>query len=528
MPDVDFGEWLPDQPRVPSPGLTRCENVVPTARGYSPFPSRSVVVGKDPLDGECFGAWSGVAQDSTKFIVAGTEDGGVSNGPALYLIWGEGGAIWNVSPVSAITGFDGDGSWSFTRVGNTLVATAPTISEPLSLSLAPVPTSSSDFGALSSDASKAAVCAEFKDFLFLGKVEGRGVNTAIGTAHNGIHWSALGNPASFPQVGTQAAVDAQSDFQIFGGEGGDVTNIVPAGEYCLVFQENAVWRVDYVGAPSIFAFRNISPSTGCIVRNGAVAAGNAVYFLSEDGFKMCDGASIVDIGVERVDDTFLSLFDSSNSRRMSSAYIPSIHSVLWTVPEGETVPTRIFGYEFEINRWFQISGQDSYQWLFSGHSLAIGGSLDQAPLATQNMDTGSDLSAANLDKLGTATGGGVASFFDQNNELGFYGETGAAMTGYIEVGDYEVGNGMRVPLRWVRPVWNGPDGLAIVSVAGRNYHTEDPEFTPLSVDTVRGISRCRLGSRVGGRYLRALFTCGGEYQEITGFDVGLGAGRAMR
>lgn len=519
---------MPDQPRVASPGLVRCENVLPTARGYSPFPGRSAVVGKDALAGECFGAWAGIAPDSTKFIVAGTEDGGVSSGPALYLVWGEGGAVWDVSPVSAITGFDGDGTWCFTRVGDKLIATAPTIDGPLVLDIDPVPTSSSDFAALSSDASKAAVCAEFKDFLILGNVEGRGNNTAIGTLHNGLHWSALGNPASWPTVGTQAARDALSDFQALGGEGGDVTNIVPAGEYCLVFQENAVWRMDFVGLPSIFSFRNIAPSTGCIVRHGAVAAGNLVYFLSEDGFKVCDGAGVRDIGVERVDDTFLSLFDSSNSRRTNAVYLPSYHSVMWTVPEGPNAPTRIFGYQIELNRWFQIAGQDSYQWLFDGHSLAIGGSLDDPPLSTQNMDTGSDLSAANLDLLGVAEGGGVPMFFDQNNDLAFYGNDAAPMTALLETGDYEDPEGTRMVLRWVRPVYNGPDGFVVVQAAGRNYSREEPDYKALSLDTTRGIAKVRSNARIGGRYIRALLVGVGEYDELQGFDFGVGAGRARR
>ena len=76
LPDVTFGEWLPDQSRVKSPGLTRCENVVPTARGYRAWPSRSLVIGKDPLVGPCVGAWSGESQSGVKFTVAGTGVGG--------------------------------------------------------------------------------------------------------------------------------------------------------------------------------------------------------------------------------------------------------------------------------------------------------------------------------------------------------------------------------------------------------------------------------------------------------------------
>lgn len=528
MPDIALGEWLPDQPRVESPGLVRCENVVPTARGYRPFPSRAQAIGKDALVGPCVGAWSGESQDGTRFILAGTETGGVSSGPAIQMIWGDGGAVWDVSPVGAITGMESDGTWSFTRVGDYLIATAATITEPLTLDVSSTPTASSNFASLSSDASKAAVCAEFKEFLILGNVIGRGANVAIGTLENGIHWSALGDPTSFPAVGTAAAVSAQSDFQSFGGEGGEVTNIIPMGEYCLIFQETQTWRMDYVGTPNIMAFRRISPDTGCVVRNGAVSAGNLVYFISEDGFKTCDGASISDIGIERVDDTFNSLFDITNARLASSAYVPRLHSVLWTVPEGTTLPSRIFGYEFELNRWYQVVGQDSYQWLFSAHALAIGGSLDDPPLSTQNADTGTDLAAANLDLLGVAEGAGVASFFDQNNQIAYYSDSSTPSTGKIETGDYEFPDRQRRLLRSIRPIWDGVDGSVTVEAAGRNYMKESPTFKGLSFDTTTGISRVRMTDRVGGRYLRACLTLSGDYEEATGFDVILADGGGSR
>lgn len=529
MPDVAFGEWLPDQPRVASPGLVRCENVYPTARGYSPWPSRANVIGKDALAGPCVGAWSGESQSGVKFILAGTESGGVSSGPALYLIWGEGGAVWDASPVGAITGMDSDGTWSFTRVREYLIATAATISEPLAMDISSTPTISTDFASLSSDASKAAVCAEFKDFLILGNVEGRGANAAaIGTAENGLHWSALGDPTSFPQVGTAAATTALSDFQILGGEGGEVTNIVPAGEYCLIFQREQIWRMDFIGLPAVFSFRLISPSTGCAVRNGAIAAGNVVYFIAEDGFKACDGARVSDIGIERVNDTFHSLFDAMNSRLTSSAYVPSRRSVLWTVTDGAALPSRLFGYEFELNRWFQVTGQDSYQWLFSAHAVAIGGSLDSPPLSTQNADTGTDLAVTNLDLLGVGEGGGTAAFFDQNNSMAYYSGSSEASTGVLEIGDYEAEDGARHVLRWVRPVWDDPAGSVAVAAAGRNYSTEYSGYEGLSLDLTTGISRVRMTNRVGGRYLRARFTCSGEFGEVTGFDVGFADGGARR
>ena len=529
LPDVTFGEWLPDQSRVKSPGLTRCENVVPTARGYRAWPSRSLVIGKDPLVGPCVGAWSGESQSGVKFTVAGTGVGGVSAGPALHLIWGEGGAVWNVSPVSAITGLEATGTWSFTRVGKFVIATAERISEPLKLEIDPVPSASSDFSVISSDASRASVCAEFKEFLVLGDVVGRGVNaSAIGTAENGIHWSALGDPESFPTVGTQTAVDAQSDFQVFGGEGGAVTNIIPSGEFCLIFQETQIWRMDYVGKPAIFSFRNISTSTGCTVRNGAIAANGVVFFVSEDGYRMCDGSNVVDIGSERVDRTFNDLFDAKNAHMMSSAYVPRSNCVLWSVPEGSLTPSRIFGYQFELNRWFQILNQDRYQWLFSAHSIALGGSLDSLPLSIQNMDSGSELSAANLDSLGVSDGAGTAAFFDQNNAIAFYGDDGDPMAGYLEIGDYEAEDRARHALRWVRPIWDGPNGAVIVTAGGRNYITEETTMKNLSYSLETGISRVQMSDRIGGRYLRALFICANEYEEVTGFDVGFSDGGGRR
>ena len=537
MPDFSLGEWLPDQPQIALPGLITCDNVVPTARGYESHPGTSEVASRAALAASVRGAASGETQTGVRYIIAGTgRDTANSIEPKLMLSWGSTPSDWiDVTPSSALSTFTDQGQWEFTRYGKYLLAVANGV-VPQVLDVSSTPTDGgTNFSDLAADCSKAGTAAVFKNFLILGNLIGRGTNaSAIGTRENAIHWSGIGDPTSWPTVGTAAAVNAQSDYQVLDGSGGAVTAIVPGGEYCAIFQERAIWRLDYVGGANVFSLRLIEPNIGCMSQRYAVAANNLIYFASAQGFMVFDGAQVRSIGSEKVDRTWIESFDVNNTKHAAATYNPENHCIYWTIPDGANAATRLFGYQYELNRWFQIAGTgDSFEWIFSAFADPIGGSLDFAPYSTMKMDSasGSDpttLQNMNLDTLGTEVGRASLAFFNSSHKLKLFNLQSSPLEGTIETGDFEAPGGARAIVNWIRPIFEG-DSVFSIQSSGRNSPNDTLDLRSMSERAAVGAWSASRGNRVGGRYLRAKFMTGaGELRSFSGFDADFKAGGATR
>ena len=206
MPMMELGEWLPDRGKVMYPGILQIFNLLPTQSGYKTIPQYTDAQ-LGALDSFCRGALASRSQNGTDFTVAGTET----------KIWlSTGSDFLDESDPGGYT-TDPDERWDFDVYGDIIYGT--NFSEPVQkYDLATPPATFTD---LSADASLAKVCAVTNEFLMLGDIDGQGVNEeAIGRQEAGLHWCAKGDPSSWPQVATDAAVNVESDFQVLEGRGG--------------------------------------------------------------------------------------------------------------------------------------------------------------------------------------------------------------------------------------------------------------------------------------------------------------------
>lgn len=376
--DFPLGEWLPDLSEVGAPGLLQATNVEALLNGYRTM--RDVEpAGLDGLPATVRGADRGQAQSGTKYIVAGTETN-------LYLNTG-GTAFPEKTRGSGDYSLTASERWDFAFYGDDIVAVpGPTRDKPQ------VSIAGAEFADALGSPSKAAVIETVAEFIVLGNIVGTESNTGIGTQEAGVHWSAIGYPttaAGWPTVGTDAAIDVQSDYQLLQGDGGPITDIVAASEYTVIFRERGIWRMDYVGAPNIFAFRKIDDHRGCLIPGSAIAVGNVVYFPSEQGFMSFDGARISQIGAEKVDRTWRASIDLKSFPAASVAHDPETHSIHWGVPTTGTGVTEVYVFNYVLNQWAKY--EKAMEWLLT--VLETGVSLDDAPYATDPMDPPSSLAA---------------------------------------------------------------------------------------------------------------------------------------
>ena len=270
---IPFGEWLPDLPDHLNPGATIASGVYPAANSYKPWKATNNISGT-ALDSQCKGGISAKDVDSNSYTFAGTQT-------KLYQL--DGTTLSNVSKSGNYTG-GADEMWDFTVFGNHVVA-ANGVDAPQVFTLG----SSSLFANLGGSPPIFTFSNVIRDFLFTGR---------ISTAKNRVQWSGIND------IETWTSGTKQSDYQDL-ADGGEVTGIT-GGEYGYIFQENAITRVDYVGAPTIFRFSTISKNRGAIYAKSIVQVGNRVFFYAQDGFFEISGDQIKAIGQHKVNASFQS------------------------------------------------------------------------------------------------------------------------------------------------------------------------------------------------------------------------------
>lgn len=143
------------------------------------------------------------------------------------------------------------------------------------------------FSELSASAPTAAVLGVIGDFLCAGNI-----SAGDQTGPFVMQWSGLAAPATWDTPNTQQSRADQSGAQTLPSECGAITYITQGMQLGIVLQERGVTRVQYVGGDVVFSFYTLDKQHGCIAHDSAALVGNAVYFLSADGFYSTDGNSV--------------------------------------------------------------------------------------------------------------------------------------------------------------------------------------------------------------------------------------------
>jgi len=323
---VPVGELLSDLPPLENTGALVANNVIPAARSYRPLKALGTVGGA--LTARAQGAFTA----RSAALVLGNFAGDVAK---LYKYNGS-TEVWDDVTRSAGGAYTTAATdvWNFTQFGDVVIAVNGTDAiQEYTLG------SSTLFAALGGSPPVAKYITVIKDFVIIGN---------IASAGNRVRWSATGNAASWA-VSAATQADLQ-DLYI----GGQVQGLV-GGEFGVVFQENAIRRMTYVGSPIIFQFDEVSRDLGCDLPGSIASYQNVAFFHSADGFKsIIGGSQIQDIGANKIDRTFAMDLDIANASRVTSTidrqnklYIVSYPGV------GNTggTPNRLAIYNFQTGWW---------------------------------------------------------------------------------------------------------------------------------------------------------------------------------
>lgn len=467
---ISFGEWLPDQPGL-SGSLTEAKNVISQAVGYGPLPLPvSIATGAgEPL-----------------YTLHTTKD---SAGDTLLFAGGREG-VYSVSPIGAFTDVSGTtygtpvgGRIRFTQFGTSAIFA----NNADKLQYYDV-NSSSAFADLAANAPVAKYITVVRDFVVV-------ANTLDGSTRYGnrVQWSGINDETTWTFSQT-----TQSDYQDV-PDGGNIVG-VRGGEFGLVLMDSAIVRMSYVGTPFIFQFDNISRGTGCFEENSIAQYQGITFFLSDDGFYMCDGQTVKPIGSEKVDRFFFDTLELSEISTMSAAVDPIKKLVVWNYPTSGNL-RKLLIYNFKTGRWTNADAVVDYLSDASTGDItledldSISGSLDAL---TQSLDSAGFIGGQHF--LGGTKNEDVYSF------------TGLPRTGLIQTGDIDVGANSVVTL--ARPQVDG--GSATVSIASRSRLDADLTYsTPFAASDEN-----RVPLRSSGRYHRLSVTpTGSNWQNAIAVDI---------
>ena len=407
---IPFRGWYPDQPEFNNPGVTRAENVLPNESGGFRF-LPSLVERSSALTARCRGAAAARNTSGVVKLYAGTASGVFSFNADQS---------WTDVSVGGGYSTSDDDNWEFAQFGNTLLAT--NYDDPVQ----GITIGGANFAnhLTSTLTPRAKHIATVGDFVVLGYTN----DTTDGVVPHRVWWSAINDSQDFdPSASTQC--DYQ-DVQ----EGGPVSRIVPTRAGALVFLEEGVQRMTYLGPPIIFGFTKIEAARGTQIPGSVIPYGGEVFYIGPNGFHRLVGDVAEPIGEGKVDREFLDNFSLSNAHRVSSAIDTKNNIVMWSFPYGTGgTPNRIFFYHTGTKEWaYSVWGVDAIT-----RSMSVGYTLDDLDSIGTNIDD-TAVFGESWDTAGYEGGGVVrlGVFGTDDNKLKYFsGSSGSSQ--HIETGNFE-------------------------------------------------------------------------------------------
>ena len=465
---VTFGEWMPDQSGI-SGSLTDAKNVVSQAIGYGPFPTP--VSFSSAAAENLTSLYAAKAPDSNTYFFAA----GLSK---IYTVSGSG----TLTQVNTGLTTGANDRVRFTQFGKSVI-----ICNNAEKLKSWVLGTSTTFAEVSASAPIAKFITVVRDFVVC-------ANTLETTQQQyRVRWSAINDETDWVEN-----VNTQSDYQDI-PDGGQIMGI-RGGEFGLVLLERSIHRMTYVGTPFIFQFDNISRNKGCMVSGSVAQYQGITFFLSDDGFYMCDGQQVVPIGAEKVDRFFLSDASEAEYNSMSAAIDPVRKLVIWNYKSVDAT-RKLMIYNFQTKKWTYGDANTDYL----GEASSGASTLEELDSISGSIDA----LTTSLDSL-LYVGGKY--FLGGTYGTRVYSFTGASLTGSIATGDIDVGANSVVTL--ARPIVD--NGSGSLSVASRTLLNQSVTYgTSTAAD-----SENRVSLRSAGRYHRLkLVPTGANWKTAVAVDV---------
>lgn len=471
-------EWMPDAAALGNKGSVDVRNAVPGTNSYKPMPRYTALSGA--LDARARGAIDVRDKDLNVYQYAG-------DAAKLYVL---SSTTWSDASLAGGYSTSTEEHWEFARWKNKVLATNWD-ENPQSLELG-----GANFGNMTT-AFRCRRLAVVGDFV----VAANTFDATDGNVPDRVRWSAFNDETDFTVSPTTG-----SDFRDL--KRGPIQKVY-GGEYGIILGRDAVFRMDFVGAPTWFQIRETVPEVGLIAPGASARIGNTIYMWSNQGMVAIVSASgdPVPIGAGKVDRYVFSDLDDSYLYRISAVADPRGGRVFWAYPGAGNVdglPNRILCYDKNFNRWSIIDQDVELLWRAGG----VGFTLEQLDSFSASID---ELDAS-LDSSQWKGGGAVLlAGFNSAHQHGFF--NGSAMTATIDTSEKSMNPGYKTMLTGFRPLVSG--GTVTAQVGKRNRQQDEVTWGSVISLTDSGRFPCRANAR----FHRMRLSISGDWSDAIGVEV---------
>jgi hypothetical protein len=127
---------------------------------------------------------------------------------------------------------------------------------------------------------------------------------------------------------TATAINSSGDFRL--QDGTKIVGALKAKETILVWTDNALYTMKFIGAPFTFGFEQVGTNCGLIGKNAAVEIDGSAFWMSPNGFFMFDG-TVKSLPCS-VEDFVYDNFDTTKGQQVTAGLNNLFTEVVWYYP----------------------------------------------------------------------------------------------------------------------------------------------------------------------------------------------------
>ena len=305
---------------------------------------------------------------------------------------------------------------------------------------------------------------------------------------------------------TATAINSSGDFRL--QDGTKIVGAIKAKETILVFTDNALYTMKFVGAPFTFGFEQVGTNCGLIGKNAVVEIDGSAFWLSSNGFFMFDG-TVKSLPCS-VEDFVFDNFDTTKGQQVAAGINNLFTEVVWYYPsQGSSYNDKyvVFNYSEPMKNGVWYTGTEA-------RTSWIDAIVYPKPFATKYnaSNNGTFPSVVGQDGLGQT------KFFEHEVGTDQVNEDGSTTTVTSFIKSYDIdleqakridgpqqlqirtaGEGFLAMRRFV-PDFKTLNGNAKVSLSVKRYPQQSDTITALSPFTIDS-NTTKKDTRARGRFI---------------------------
>jgi hypothetical protein len=194
---------------------------------------------------------------------------------------------------------------------------------------------------------RAKVIRPFRNFLFALNLTDNGASRPYA-----VRWSTEADPGTLPVSWdiTDPTKDA-GEFDL--ADTSDVVvDAVPFGQSLIVYKENSIWQLDYVGSPYIWSSKQVLPGIGALAQDCVVPWSGGHLVLTQGDVVNFDGSSAISVADGRVRDWLFNNLNADTYQRAFAVANIRMNEAWFCVPKtGSDWPNTALIFNWKDGTW---------------------------------------------------------------------------------------------------------------------------------------------------------------------------------